>query len=73
MAKLTNEMTKSFMRGLTSFMVIWPEPLQIPYSSPSTDADRLASDWRAVGNDIRSALNKYEREYGKRRKEKWLQ
>lgn len=66
MTGLTRMMTKSFMKGLTSFMVIWPEPVPVPDASPMTDAKKIASDWMAVGKDLRLACNRYEREYGKK-------
>lgn len=71
MAKLTNTLTKSFVKGLTSFMIIWPGPIAAQCNSPMTDAKKIASDWKAVGNDIRLACNKYGREYEKRKRTGW--
>lgn len=72
MAKLTKDMAKSFVKGLTSFMIIWPGPIA-PHSTISvSDTKKLVSDWKAIGCDLKSALDKYGREYTTKRNTGWV-
>lgn len=61
--RLFNE-CPTFLTGFTSVFDLY-QPLEDKYKTDSTeqhaDSNSLESDWLAVGNDMRSALSKYER------------
>ena len=52
----------AFLHGM-SFITLWPapRPVRTPYTDrdpAQADAEAIASDWRAVGNDLRVAMRK---------------
>lgn len=51
-----------FLRGMAS-ITLWPARRPIPrprISTFRTDAEAIAGDWRAVGNDLGTAMKRLE-------------
>jgi hypothetical protein len=46
-----------FLRGMASAFVLFPE---LP--KPMSNEEAIASDWQAVGDDIRTVIRKLEKE-----------
>lgn len=59
-----NRKTSSFLRGVARVadpLGALNEPYELKKISRS-ESEGLAADWKAVGNDIRAALHKFERQ-----------
>ena len=61
---------RPFISGIASIFSFGHGAIDIPSSAKTemTDKEALESDWLAVGSDMRSAIDKYEREYATTRK-----
>jgi len=55
---------KNFLKGMGSVMEIFPSPPKNPFDNIS-DHERLASDWKQVGNDLRWAIGNTPNEHRK--------
>lgn len=50
---------KSFIRGATSIVDLWPLPRSIKLNIPNTsDFDALKNDWEQIGRDFKYFLQK---------------
>lgn len=61
MAKRHRSLFGVFLSGILYFFSIGSNPIKEyrRYMSVRNDADRMADDWRNVGNDIRKAYEEY--------------
>ena len=58
----------SMLSGAASIITIWPATrieIQRPISLRTTDAQRLSSDWKRVGQHLQIAMTKVQAEHGK--------
>ena len=53
--KSTQFFTPSFLTGMGSVLDIFPS-YTIQSQNPKDDQEEILSDWKAVGNDIRSSI-----------------
>ena len=64
MNKRMEQKTRNYFRGAASALQLWPStPLRMKeVLSARSDLDALRQDWQRVGEDIKSAVKKYEHE-----------
>lgn len=61
----------ALLRGAASTLEIWPDSGRRYWrilTPERTDAEALASDWYAIGSDLRSAMDRIRREQADRSK-----
>lgn len=54
--KRLREAIEPFLRGMASILDFTGSLREMPDTDPDADARALASDWRAVGDDLRRAM-----------------
>ena len=55
---VTARFKRSFAIGVGSIISPWGREIRLSLGSAQTDADRIRSDWEAVGQDLNSACDR---------------
>lgn len=64
--KAKSNKAKNFIEGVAQILDIFPAKNKIKlvkFNSPRSDLDNLANDWSNVGNDLSTAMRRFECEY----------
>ncbi len=64
--KATSNKINKFVDGVAQVLDIFPAKNKlklIEFTSPRSDEENLRNDWRNVGNDVKFAMQRFEREY----------
>jgi len=64
--KTTSNKIDKFIDGVAQILDIFPAKNKIKlaeFTSPRSDMDNLVNDWHNVGDDMKSAMQRFERDY----------